>query len=385
MFGTLIDYWYLTGDTTYNDNIIQGIVHQAGEARDLMPANQTSTEGNDDQGFWAMAAMSAAENVFPNPPSDKPQWLALAQAVFNLYVSRWDEAHCDGGLRWQIFSLNNGYDYKNSISNGCFFNIAARLARYTGNDTYAEWAGRVYDWQHDIGFIRSDFTVQDGADIGDGCQNRDEIKWSYNSGILIHGAAALYNATGEDKWKDRLDGLLDSAEKTFFNDSVVVEQQCEPWATCNTDQRSFKGYLLRWLASTALLVPDTSDKIRPLLRASAEAAAASCVGSPGPELFSGIKGTACGQAWTEEKFDGYSGVGEQMNALAAVQYVLAEKTAGPVTADNGGTSKGDPGAGEASVHKYDLPPIKTGDRVGAGILTAMICAGVIAGCVFVIR
>lgn len=64
-----------------------------------------------------MSAMTAAENNFPDPPADEPQWLALAQAVFNTQAdpSRHDES-CGGGLRWQIPLSNNGYDYKNSES-----------------------------------------------------------------------------------------------------------------------------------------------------------------------------------------------------------------------------------------------------------------------------
>lgn len=64
-----------------------------------------------------MSAMTAAENNFPNPPEDEPQWLALAQAVFNTQADpiRHDST-CNGGLRWQIPLSNNGYDYKNSES-----------------------------------------------------------------------------------------------------------------------------------------------------------------------------------------------------------------------------------------------------------------------------
>jgi mannan endo-1,6-alpha-mannosidase len=116
-----------------------------------MPANQSSSEGNDDQSFWALAAIAAAEMRFPNPPSDKPQWLALAQAVFNQQATRWDTANCNGGLRWQIVPFNAGYNYKNSISNGCLFHLAARLARYTGNTTYIDWADKIYDWMDGSG------------------------------------------------------------------------------------------------------------------------------------------------------------------------------------------------------------------------------------------
>jgi mannan endo-1,6-alpha-mannosidase len=126
---------------------------QVGDNVDFMPANQTHSEGNDDQAFWGLAAMAAAEMNFPNPPAKKPQWLALAQAVFNEQIARWDPQNCAGGLRWQIFPFNSGYDYKNSISNGCLFHLAARLARYTGNTTYMTYAERSFEWISSVGKI----------------------------------------------------------------------------------------------------------------------------------------------------------------------------------------------------------------------------------------
>lgn len=126
---------------------------QVGENKDYMPANQTHSEGNDDQCFWGLAAIAAAEMNFPNPPASQPQWLALAQAVFNEQMSRWDTQNCGGGLRWQIFPFNSGYNYKNSISNGCLFHLGARLARYTGNQTYVQYAEQIYTWMNDVGMI----------------------------------------------------------------------------------------------------------------------------------------------------------------------------------------------------------------------------------------
>ena len=132
MWGSLVDYYYYTGDSTYNNVTTQGMLFQVGTSDNYEPTNQSFDLGNDDQAFWGMAALSAAETNFPNPPSDQPQWLALAQAVFNRQAARWDTATCSGGLRWQIFTFNGGYDYKNAISNGCFFNMASRLGRFGG-------------------------------------------------------------------------------------------------------------------------------------------------------------------------------------------------------------------------------------------------------------
>jgi mannan endo-1,6-alpha-mannosidase len=161
-----------------------------------MPQNQTKTLGNDDQAFWALAAMSATEANFPNPPSDQPQWLALVQAVFNSQAPRWDDSSCGGGLRWQIFSFNRGFDYKNTISNGCFFNIAARLGRYTGNSTYTDWAMKSWNWISTVGLMekREDgYHFYDGSDEKLNCTEQNHIQWSYNAGVYLYGAAIMYN------------------------------------------------------------------------------------------------------------------------------------------------------------------------------------------------
>ena len=42
LFMTLIQYWYFTGDTTYNDEVSVGMQWQAGEGADYMPSNYSS-------------------------------------------------------------------------------------------------------------------------------------------------------------------------------------------------------------------------------------------------------------------------------------------------------------------------------------------------------
>ena len=193
MFGTLIDYWYYTNDSTYNDVTTQALLFQVGPDNNFMPPNQTKDEGNDDQSFWGMAAMSAAELNFPNPPSTEPQWLEIAQGVFNSQALRWDNQTCTGGLRWQIFTFNNGFDYKNSISNGCFFNMPARLAMYTHNDTYAQWAETAWDWVTEIGLMDQQYQVFDGSNVEGNCSTVNRIQWTYNAGTFLIGAANMYN------------------------------------------------------------------------------------------------------------------------------------------------------------------------------------------------
>jgi len=69
MMMSLINYWQATGDAQFNALVTQGMLWQVGPNDDYMTPNQTKTTGNDDQAFWGMAAMTAAEAVFPNPPA----------------------------------------------------------------------------------------------------------------------------------------------------------------------------------------------------------------------------------------------------------------------------------------------------------------------------
>lgn len=151
-------------------------------------------QGNDDQVFWAFAAMSAAELKFEDPPASSPSWLALAQAVFNEQTRRWDNSSCGGGLRWQIFSFNAGWEYKNTVSNGGFFQLAARLARYTQNETYVEWAEQMWDWWAASPLLdEANWQINDGSSTVLNCTDASQIQWTYNYGIFIAGAAYLYN------------------------------------------------------------------------------------------------------------------------------------------------------------------------------------------------
>ncbi|KAG7289696.1 hypothetical protein NEMBOFW57_006072 [Staphylotrichum longicolle] len=367
MWGTLIDYWKMTGDESYNDVITQAMLWQVGPDKDYMPPNVTASLGNDDQGFWGMSAMLAAENKFPNPPDDKPQWLALAQAVFNTQANpdRHDDT-CNGGLRWQIPFSNNGYDYKNSIANGCFFNLGARLARYTGNQTYADWAEKTWDWVRSVGFMDDEYNIYDGGHVQHNCTDINRAQFSYNNAVYLLGAAYMYNYTdGSDKWKQRLEGLVDATIKTFFPENIAYEIACEEHMTCTTDMLSFKGYLHRWMATATQIAPFLADKVLPVLKASTDAAVATCTGEANQRT--------CGFKWNTQVYDGSHGAGQQMNVLGAVSMLLIGQSPPPVTNATGGTSKGDPNAGTHSDDfKTELPPITTGDKAGAAILTLVI-------------
>lgn len=129
---------------------------------------------------------------------------------------------------------------------------------------------------------------------------------------------------------------------------------------------SFKGYVHRWMSQATHLAPFIRPKILPVLQKSAEAAIKQCTG--------GDTKRVCGFKWASGVYDGKTGAGQQMNVLAAVSSLLMEDTAPPVTAKRGGTSKGNPNAGNVGDGKIDktYKPLTTADRAGAGILTFLV-------------
>lgn len=150
----------------------------------------------------------------------------------------------------------------------------------------------------------------------------------------------------------------------FFPDGIAFEPSCEP-GNCNADMRSFKGFLHRWMASTAMLAPFTYDTIMPVLKKSVAAGVAQCTG--------GDNGRFCGFHWTTGVFDGKTGAGQQMNVLGGLTALLAANA--PLTNTTGGTSVGNPNAGSDEPTVRPLSEITGGDKAGAGVLTAIMIAG----------
>ncbi|GAB1737455.1 hypothetical protein NU219Hw_g1595t1 [Hortaea werneckii] len=335
----MINYASATGDSQWNDMIAENILFQKGPDNDFMPPNQTKSLGNDDQARWALAAMTAAERGFLLPEdAGVGNWSELAINVWNSQVARWGNSTCGGGLRWQIFPFNSGYDYKNSFSNGEFVQLGARLARYTGNDTYIDWALDAAQWAVDIGLIDRDGRVFDGTSTSDNCSQLNHIQWTANTGAYLSGSAYAANYSTTRRWIGYNTILFSSSNSTFLDDGVMYEVACEPNMNCNTDQQAFKAVLARALANTKTLAavgevvngegcafnetgPCTTigtvrEVIQGWLESTANAAAASC------EMQDA--GLMCGTSWRQNGYDGQSGLGQDLSALEAVLAVLPQ-------------------------------------------------------------
>ncbi|PIG79904.1 endo mannanase [Aspergillus arachidicola] len=370
MFMTLIQYWQASGDDTYNAVVSNDLMFQAGENYDYYSKNVSDWLGNDDQMFWGLATITASEAGFPEI-SGKPSWTSLARVVFNMEVERWDKSACNGGMRWQLWPYQEGYTMKNAISNGGLFELAARLARFTKNETYSEWADRIWDWSASTPLLQTDrWYIADSTSNLNNCSDAGDQQWSYNYGTYLAGAAFMYNHTnGSDKWLKRVDGLLDSVLTTFFpkegNGVVLSEVACEPILTCDRNQLCFKGYVAMWLAFTAIL-----------LQGSAAAISKQC---------SGGDQNLCGERWYSTEPVGPTGLEVQMAALGGItSNLMLFEAQSPKTIES------NPNATETEIdhHSDEEPnkpkPITTGDRAGAGIITVVVAIAVAGTVVWMI-
>lgn len=329
--GSLLDYSHYTADDSYDDLLTTALSANIGPTNDLMIPKYQGQEGNDDQAFWTFNMLTAAERNLPQvDDASVPSFLQVAENAWNSLSGRWNTSACGGGLLWQIFPENpNGLNYRNSVSNGGLFQISARLYRATGNQTYLDWANKVWDWSVAIKMVDENYFVYDGADSSTNCTDMNPISFSYSAGIYLYGAAVLANTTegnAASTWTQRTEGLLKASESFFSpyenSTNIMYEHACEQVERCNVDMKSFKGYLSRFMYASTLMVPSIQADVKQLLNASATAAANACSG--------GEDSVTCGQKWYVGGFDGNVGLGQQMCALETVQGHLVQQAAAPL-------------------------------------------------------
>ncbi len=387
LWGTLVDYWHYTNDTTYNDVVQQALIFQSDNS--YMPGNWSLSMGNDDQGFWACLPCWP-----PRPPSrTRPRanhsgwpWHRPSSTHRRLPTATMEPAAAACGGR---SSRPTTATATRTASPTASSSTSARASLgIRGTTRTRPKATQTWDWLNQVGFMNSEYDIFDGANVDTNCTDLHKEQFTYNAAIYLQGAAFMYDyvscpattiaastlaLTGEQTngsaiWKQRVTGLLNRTLEVFFTNGVPVEISCElaDHVQCKTDMFSFKGFLLRWMASTAQLAPFTHSIIMPVLKSSAAAAIKSC------------NGNVCGFRWTTGSYDGSTGAGQQMNVVAALSALLVDGAGikDPVTASTGGTSEGNANAGTSDSFQHVFAPVTTADRAGAGILTLLTLAGV---------
>ena len=72
--------------------------------------------------------------------------------------------------------------------------MGARLARFTGNSTFADSSEETWNWLTGVGFVDNEtWAVYDGANADENCTRIDRLQFSQNAALLTQGAAFMYN------------------------------------------------------------------------------------------------------------------------------------------------------------------------------------------------
>ncbi|KAK8130779.1 glycoside hydrolase family 76 protein [Apiospora kogelbergensis] len=377
LWNTLIDYRNVTGDAKYTDSIVKGMAWQTGQKQDFMPANYSLDMTNSDQAVWANAALAAAMSGLPKPSSpDAADWLQLARNVVTEQSLRAVNSNgtCSGALRWAVLPMNAGYNYLDTNSNAGHFALAAALAHETKNDTLAKQAASGYELMTKIGLIDDKFNVFDG--IRDDCKAVNQQQFSQNAGLLLTGSAYMLQQTnGDETWKKRVDGLVARTLEVFFPNGVAKEVACEgSTVDCVTDMKLFKGMLHRGLGVTMQLAPHAKDKILPVLKTSAAAAARTCANGKDQRL--------CSVYWasnSNQKDGATLGAAAQLDVLNALNSVLmASVQSGGSSSGAAGGSGGNGDAGAAGAKKDGPGSMGTATSVSTAAVFGGLFLGVMA-------
>ena len=133
----------------------------------------------------------------------------------------------------------------------------------------------------------------------DSSQTNTNVTWKTHTNDLLSSMSVFF--TGANNTHD-----------TSAKPGIMIEVACEPLRTCNTDQYAYKGLTAQWMGEAMQV---TRDTISGYLQSSAESAADQCPG--------GGNRTTCGTLWTRNRYDGKTGLGQEMSALNAFLANLA--------------------------------------------------------------
>jgi len=238
-----------------------------------------------------------------------PTFSHRARIFWDLAEQGWDTKLCNGGMIWNPRLL----PYKNAITNELFISAsismylyfpgddsqspfynrtdkfnpvdpAAGIPRVPRDSTYLKAAIEGYLWLKNSNMTNQQGLYVDGYHISGysdsnnnntKCDERDEMVFTYNQGVLLTGQRGLWDATGASSYLEDGHRLIQSViNATGYNlksdrpiDSIwdikpgvlpkwhglgrlgVMEEYCDASATCSQDGQTFKGIFFHHLTT----------------------------------------------------------------------------------------------------------------------------------------
>lgn len=202
--------------------------------------------------------------------------------------SGWDTSTCGGGLTWNP-RLET---YKNAITNELYISGSITMYQYFPGDRLngtgshdprmLQAAKDGYSWlthvnmTNDQGLFTDGFHINHNIPGNTKCDERDEMVYTYNQGVVLTGNRGLFSVTGDPSYIEDGHTFIESViaatgwdlDRGQPVDSVssgqlppwhglgrygIMEDQCDASATCSQDSQTFKGIYFHHL--TAFCAP----------------------------------------------------------------------------------------------------------------------------------
>ncbi|MGW7611108.1 glycoside hydrolase family 76 protein [Streptomyces sp. NPDC054766] len=243
---SLVDFARTTGTHDY-DWVIARTYDQNKGAFAAGVRSSDAIEGHfisrsiDDSGWWAIAWLDAYDYTGDS------RYLDEAVTIGGYVQQYWDPGTCGGGVWW-----DRERTYKNAVTNGQYLWLTTALhQRIPGDTVWLQRARTAAAWYRSSGMINSSGLVNDG--LTSTCANNSGTVWSYNQGLAIGGFAELWKSTGDGSLLATARTLADAAisSPTLTRDGVLTESCDVGSASCDDNQKQFKGIFIRNFADLA--------------------------------------------------------------------------------------------------------------------------------------
>ncbi|KAI9861460.1 MAG: hypothetical protein M1813_005358 [Trichoglossum hirsutum] len=251
-----------------------------------------------------------------------PAYAHRARVFYDLASRGWDTSLCGGGMIWNPRLL----PYKNAITNELYITASIGMYLYfPGDDNsspfvplqsnentdsdiplpppttntsltepydpkYLTAALEAYKWLSTSnmtndrglyvdGFHISNFGNGNDTNVNTKCDDRNEMVYTYNQGVLLSGLRGLWESTGAQSYLDEgyqlIESVINATGWTWgvsVNDgdtgnwsglgrNGVLEEACDYWGSCSQDGQTFKGIFFHHLTLYCAPLPSVPLRV----------------------------------------------------------------------------------------------------------------------------
>lgn len=250
--------------------------------------------------------------------ADIARFAHRAHIFYNIVQNQFDTSLCGGGITWNPALA----PYKNAITNELFISSSIGMYLYYPGDSNSNPypspaytnatnltlpalpalaahdplllnnAQREYEWFKTHNFTNAQGLVVDGFHVSGNqttCDERDEMVYTYNQGVLLSGLRQLWEATGDTGYlTDGYAYVQTTINATGWNAhsraqagewaglgrNGIMEDYCDAPANCSQDDQIFKGIYFHHLDLFCEPLPTSTPLIAGLTKTATSGLAA---------------------------------------------------------------------------------------------------------------